>query len=644
MIRNQKFNPPDHKGRPIISDFTFGYQSNPKHYANLLLDLAMKYGVSILPMSSIKKYQCHEADIWTITSNEHGVVQPKLIINALNNVSSSELSLDTPSVWRPSRLPDMTYDMAFSQTPDILNHVTHSVSEALISTRLSLQSKSINISIKEIGGEHPLQLGKEESLWNGNVVKLGQSFGLLPIFGAPFRINQIALENLIKLFPSGSKMNAERLEYNALMARIFDRFDEFQSLFLKLSSFKLSQDITLSDKSNHKLKLFKNRGKLSYFENDNLFQDQWISLFLGQGIWPKNTNPIAKNLSHDSILEFQNEFKAVVNSATAQMPTTTEFIHRHCPTEVSDKIKNPSPHKTQMNKKNSSMSAVSPLKSIVIAGGGTAGWMTAAALSRSLGCENISITLIESEAIGTVGVGEATIPNIASFNAMLGIDEATFMKATQATIKYGIEFVGWSKPEESYFHPFGQHGQAIAGLSFHHLWKKLHDHGAVDRIENYCATAMAAKYGKAGLPPRDRNSALSSLSHAYQFDSGRYARFLRQYSEAQGVKRLEGKITDVDLITDNGHIDSVTLENGKTIEADFFIDCTGFRALLSNKALKVGYKDWSKWLPCEWLCLCIELYRRPRGNGCALAKTRWRAIRNAQTASFYNGSTGNFMA
>jgi len=163
------------------------------------------------------------------------------------------------------------------------------------------------------------------------------------------------------------------------------------------------------------------------------------------------------------------------------------------------------------------MSAASPLKSIVIAGGGTAGWMTAAALSRSLGCENISITLIESEAIGTVGVGEATIPNIASFNAMLGIDEATFMKATQATIKYGIEFVGWSKPEESYFHPFGQHGQAIAGLSFHHLWKKLYDHGAVDRI----------------------------------------------------------------------------------IEADFFIDCTGFRALLSNKALKVGYKDWSKWLPCD---------------------------------------------
>lgn len=241
----------------------------------------------------------------------------------------------------------------------------------------------------------------------------------------------------------------------------------------------------------------------------------------------------------------------------------------------------------------------SPIKSILIAGGGTAGWMTAAAMIRTLGKDNVNITLVESEAIGTVGVGEATIPNIATFNAMLGIDERHFMKATQATIKYGIEFVGWSQDGESYFHPFGQHGYDMAGISFHQLWRKLHEMGQVDRIENYCATAMAAKGGKACLPSRDSKSIMSSLAHAYQFDAGRYAAFLREYSKDLGVQRVEGKITNVDLFTESGHIESVTLETGKVLKADLFIDCTGFRALLSDKVLGVGYHDWSHWLPCN---------------------------------------------
>ena len=245
------------------------------------------------------------------------------------------------------------------------------------------------------------------------------------------------------------------------------------------------------------------------------------------------------------------------------------------------------------------MASNQPIKSVVIAGGGTAGWMTAAALARTLGDSGINITLIESEAIGTVGVGEATIPNIATFNAMLGIDEASFMKATQATIKYGIEFVGWTREGDSYFHPFGQHGQAMAGLSFHYLWHKLYKKGKADRIEAYCASAMAAKHGRASLPARDPSSVMSSLSHAYQFDAGRYASFLRQYAESRGVKRVEGKITDVDLDVESGFIQSLALENHQIISADLFIDCTGFRALLANKALEVGYENWSHWLPCD---------------------------------------------
>ena len=281
------------------------------------------------------------------------------------------------------------------------------------------------------------------------------------------------------------------------------------------------------------------------------------------------------------------------------MPKTIDFIQRHCPSSAPQASFNVDDEKSKTEEKNDAMTNAPPVKSIIIAGGGTAGWMTAAALIRTLGRDNVNITLIESEAIGTVGVGEATIPNIASFNAMLGIDEPTFMKATQATIKYGIEFVGWSKKEDSYFHPFGQHGHAMAGLSFHQLWKKLSENGRAQRIESYCATAMAAKHGKAGLPPRDPSSIMSSLSHAYQFDSGRYAKFLRHYAENLGVKRVEGKITDVDLLIDNGHIESLKLENGTTINGEFFIDCTGFSALLSNKVLDVGYKNWSHWLPCN---------------------------------------------
>lgn len=245
------------------------------------------------------------------------------------------------------------------------------------------------------------------------------------------------------------------------------------------------------------------------------------------------------------------------------------------------------------------MSVTPPIKSIIIAGGGTAGWMAAAALSRMLDTSKVKITLVESASIGTVGVGEATIPNIATFNQMLGIKERDFMTATQATIKYGIEFVGWTKDNENYFHPFGTHGRDMMGLSFHQFWRKMSLAGKADRIETYCASAMAAKQGKACLASREPNSLMSTLSHAYQFDATRYAAFLRQYSENKGVSRIEGKITDVDVNAESGFIETLLLDNGQSLSGEFFIDCTGFRALLTNKVLGTPYKNWSHWLPCN---------------------------------------------
>lgn len=240
-----------------------------------------------------------------------------------------------------------------------------------------------------------------------------------------------------------------------------------------------------------------------------------------------------------------------------------------------------------------------PINNIVIVGGGTAGWMAAAALSRTLNTENVSVRLIESDAIGTVGVGEATIPNIATFNAMLGIDEREFMAKTKATIKYGIEFVDWGQKGEAYFHPFGTHGADMDGVSFHQYWMKLRQMNKAPRIEQFCITAMAAQMGKATLPANDPRSVLSRLDYAYQFDATSYAAFLREYAEKRGVTRVEGKVTNVDVNSENGFIENVELETGVSIEGDLFIDCTGFRALLSEKTLGVGYEDWSHWLPCN---------------------------------------------
>lgn len=240
-----------------------------------------------------------------------------------------------------------------------------------------------------------------------------------------------------------------------------------------------------------------------------------------------------------------------------------------------------------------------PIKSVVIVGGGTAGWMAAAALARTLDTEQVSVRLIESDAISTVGVGEATIPNIIAFNRMLGINEREFMAKTQATFKLGIEFVDWTRKGEAYFHPFGSHGANMDGISFHHFWMKLRQMKKAYRIEEYCISAMAAENGKCALPSQDPRSVLSGLDYAYQFDATKYAAFLRDYAEHGGVNRLEGKVTDVNLRSEDGFIESIDLESGETITGDLFIDCTGFRALLIGKALGTGYQDWSQWLPCD---------------------------------------------
>ena len=235
-----------------------------------------------------------------------------------------------------------------------------------------------------------------------------------------------------------------------------------------------------------------------------------------------------------------------------------------------------------------------PVRRIVIVGGGSAGWMTAAALGRALSGQSHHITLIESEAIGTVGVGEATVPPIHEFNRYLRLDQAEFLRATNGTIKLGIQFDGWGGEGHRYFHPFGYFGVEMSGIHFHHFWLRHLAAGGDPDHTPYNLESMAARESR--FAPATRHG---PVHHAVHFDAAAYARYLRSYAEDKGIERIEGKVADVRLDPDDGFITAITMENGRTVDGDLFVDCSGFRGLLIEGALRTGYTEWSHWLPCD---------------------------------------------
>lgn len=239
------------------------------------------------------------------------------------------------------------------------------------------------------------------------------------------------------------------------------------------------------------------------------------------------------------------------------------------------------------------------LKQILIVGGGSAGWM-AAALFSHLFQGLYKIRVVESEEIGTIGVGEATIPAIKRYNEILNLDEAQFMKTTLGSFKLGIQFNNWSSIGSSYIHGFGTIGQDLGWLRCHHYWLKQRQNGEASDLANYSINTAAALRNKFMVAQHDMpDSPISEIAHAFHFDAGLYAKFLRTFAERRGVTRTEGKIVDVALRAEDGFIESVQLESGETIHADMFIDCSGFRGLLIEQAMKTGYEDWTQWLPCD---------------------------------------------
>jgi tryptophan halogenase len=261
------------------------------------------------------------------------------------------------------------------------------------------------------------------------------------------------------------------------------------------------------------------------------------------------------------------------------------------------------------------------VKKVVIAGGGTAGWMTAAALSKLLG-KTVEVSLIESDDIPTIGVGEATIPTLHIFHKLLGINEQEFMAATNATFKLGISFENWREVNQDYIHSFGFLGRDCWAAGFQHFWLKGQQRGIAKDIGDYCPEHIAAREGRFAV------LANQDLNHAYHLDAGLYAKFLRNIADKHGCNRIEGKIVKVDLDEKSGFINTLTLASGKVIEGDLFIDCTGFRGLLIEDALHTGFEDWSHYLPCDSaIAVQTKTVGKPVPYTCSIARDagwQWR--------------------
>lgn len=279
------------------------------------------------------------------------------------------------------------------------------------------------------------------------------------------------------------------------------------------------------------------------------------------------------------------------------------------------------------------------IKSVLIVGGGTAGWMAAAAIRRAVG-GRCAVTLVESDEIGIVGVGEATVPTIRDFNVMVGLDEAEFMRETKASLKLGIEFVDWGRIGNRYLHPFGWYGASAQGVpAFAQEYMRLAEAGKAGPLDDYSICAQAAHRGRVGQPSADPRSPMAAFFYAYHFDAGLYALYLRRFCERIGVTRVEGRIVEVIQRPEDGFVSGVKLQDGRTLDAELFVDCSGFRGLLIEQTLGAGWEDWSRWLPVDRAvavpCAKVEGITPYTRSTADSAGWRWRIPLQHRTGNGY---------
>jgi tryptophan halogenase len=269
-----------------------------------------------------------------------------------------------------------------------------------------------------------------------------------------------------------------------------------------------------------------------------------------------------------------------------------------------------------------------PISSVVILGGGTAGWMTAASLLQRLGRLGVTVTLVESSQIGTIGVGEATVPAILRYFKSLDLDVYEVLRATNGTVKLGIEFDGWKHEGHSFIHPFGRYGVQAGPVAFHDIWNRLRAAGETAAIDDYSLCVQLARAGRVFLPPAKPRADFEVFDWAIHFDAGRFAQFLRRFCEARGVRRIDARLTEAVLEPESGHISQLRLDNGERVEGQLFLDCSGFHRLLIERALAAGYEDWRHWLMCD---RAVALPCEARAPEAITPHTRARAMQAGWT-------------